>query len=118
MQSLAHSLCRAATPRLIGRDAPTLLQSARGQLFDTLLAHAGTPASHSRMRTPPMSLWIKLVLGAAAVYGVVVLVAYLGQRQLMYYPDRSRIEPAKAGLRAVQERVLKTSDGERIIAWY
>jgi len=65
-----------------------------------------------------MSLWIKLVLGAAAVYGVVVLVAYLGQRQLMYFPDRSRIEPAKAGLRAVQERVLKTSDGERIIAWY
>ena len=43
-----------------------------------------------------MSLWIKLVLGAAAVYGVVVLVAYLGQRQLMYFPDRTSIEPAKA----------------------
>jgi fermentation-respiration switch protein FrsA (DUF1100 family) len=49
---------------------------------------------------------------------VVTLIAYLGQRQLMYFPDRTRIQPANAGLTDVQERVLKTPDGERVIAWY
>jgi fermentation-respiration switch protein FrsA (DUF1100 family) len=65
-----------------------------------------------------MSFWIKLALGAAAVYGVVVLIAWLGQRQLMYFPDRTRIEPARAGLEGVEERVLETPDGERVIVWY
>ena len=65
-----------------------------------------------------MSIWIKIALGAAAVYGVVGLAAYLGQRKLMYFPDIARTPPAAAGLSGVEERVLKTPDGERIIAWY
>jgi fermentation-respiration switch protein FrsA (DUF1100 family) len=65
-----------------------------------------------------MSLWIKLALGVAALYGLVVLIAYLGQRQLLYFPDRTRIEPAEAGLKGVEERVLETPDGERLVAWY
>ena len=36
-----------------------------------------------------MSIWIKLALGAAAVYCAIGLVAYLGQRKLMYFPDRA-----------------------------
>jgi hypothetical protein len=65
-----------------------------------------------------MSWWIKLMLGAAAVYGLVGLAAYLGQRKLMYFPDRTQVQPAQVGLPGVYERVLRTPDGERIVAWY
>jgi fermentation-respiration switch protein FrsA (DUF1100 family) len=65
-----------------------------------------------------MSLWIKLALGAATLYGAVGLAAYLGQRKLMYFPDRARTLPAEVGLAGVAERVLETPDGERVIAWY
>jgi len=65
-----------------------------------------------------MAFWIKLLLGAAAVYAFVGLAAYLGQRKLMYFPDRVRIQPAEVGLRGVEERVIETPDGERFIAWY
>jgi fermentation-respiration switch protein FrsA (DUF1100 family) len=36
----------------------------------------------------------------------------------MYFPDTVRVPPAEAGLASVEERVLKTPDGERVIAWY
>ena len=65
-----------------------------------------------------MSLWIKLALGAVAVYAAVGLAAYLGQRKLMYFPDRVHRLPTEVGLTAVVERVIETSDGARIIAWY
>jgi len=65
-----------------------------------------------------MSFWIKLVLGTAAAYALVCVAAYLGQRKLMYFPDRARVQPADVGLAGVDERVLKTPDGERVIAWY
>jgi fermentation-respiration switch protein FrsA (DUF1100 family) len=65
-----------------------------------------------------MSPWIKLVLGAAVIYAAIALAAYLGQRRLMYFPDTVRVPPAEAGLASVEERVLKTPDGERVIAWY
>ena len=65
-----------------------------------------------------MSWWIKLALGAMAAYAVLGLAAYLGQRKLMYFPDRTHVQPADLGLAEVHERVLKTPDGERVIAWY
>jgi hypothetical protein len=65
-----------------------------------------------------MSWWIKLMLGTVAVYALVGAAAYLGQRKLMYFPDRTRVQPAEAGLADVHERVLETPDGERVIAWY
>ena len=65
-----------------------------------------------------MSFWIKLALGAVAVYAVLLLAGYYGQRKLMYFPDRARIQPAEMGLAGVEERVLQTPDGERVIAWY
>ena len=52
------------------------------------------------------------------VYALIALAAYLGQRRLMYFPDRARTLPAQAGLAGVEERVLKTPDGARVIAWY
>ena len=65
-----------------------------------------------------MPYWIKLALGAAAVYGVIALAAYLGQRKLMYFPDRAHTLPTEVGLAGVAERVLETAGGERVIAWY
>lgn len=65
-----------------------------------------------------MSFWIKLLLGLAATYALVALAGYFGQRKLMYFPDRARVQPAEVGLTDVSERVLKTPDGARIIAWY
>ncbi len=65
-----------------------------------------------------MSFWIKLVLGVAAAYVLIGLAGYLAQRKLMYFPDRARTQPAEIGLADVEERVLKTPDGEKVIAWY
>ena len=47
-----------------------------------------------------------------------VVAGYFGQRKLMYFPDRARVQPAEVGLAGVEERVLKTPDGARVIAWY
>ena len=65
-----------------------------------------------------MSLWIKVLLGVAAAYAVVAFAGYFGQRKLMYFPDRARVQPAEVGLTGVEERVLKTPDGARVVAWY
>lgn len=65
-----------------------------------------------------MSSLLKLAIAVVCVYGLIGLAAYLGQRRLMYFPDRARTPPAEAGLLGVEERVLKTPDGARVIAWY
>jgi len=65
-----------------------------------------------------MSLLIKLAVGVVCVYALVALAAYFGQRRLMYFPDRARTPPAQAGLVNVEERLLRTPDGARIVAWY
>lgn len=65
-----------------------------------------------------MTLLIKVVLGLLAAYLLLVVLAYYVQRRLMYFPDPARVAPASVGLTNVQERVLETQDGERVIAWY
>jgi fermentation-respiration switch protein FrsA (DUF1100 family) len=66
----------------------------------------------------PMSLLIKLGLAALCAYALVAFAAYFGQRRLMYFPDRARTAPAQAGLANVEERLLRTPDGARIVVWY
>lgn len=65
-----------------------------------------------------MTFPAKALLWVGLIYAAVVLAAWLGQRKLMYFPDRTRTEPAGWGLGGVQEVVLPTPDGERIIAWH
>lgn len=65
-----------------------------------------------------MSLLLKLVVAALCGCAMVVLVAYFGQRKLIYFPDRARVQPIALGLAGVEERILKTPDGERLVAWY
>ena len=65
-----------------------------------------------------MSLLVKLVVFALCAYAAILVAAYLGQRRLMYFPDRAYTRPAEVGLMDVEERVLKTPDGARVITWY
>jgi fermentation-respiration switch protein FrsA (DUF1100 family) len=64
-----------------------------------------------------MTLLKWLVLAAAAFGGLVVLM-YVFQRSLMYFPERLRTAPAEAGLSSAEEVVLDTADGEKVIAWH
>lgn len=50
-------------------------------------------------------------------YGLVAVGMYAGQRNLLYRPDPTRVDPRSLGL-DVSERVLGTTDGERIVTWY
>src|SRR5262245_13459929 len=65
-----------------------------------------------------MSTLLKILAAAAGVYLLVALIMYMGQRRLMYFPDTTHTLPAHAGLTNVSERILKTPDGARIVAWY
>jgi uncharacterized protein len=65
-----------------------------------------------------MSLLHYLSIGAAGLFVAGLSAVYLGQRRLMYFPDRVRTLPAQVGLAAVEERTLATPDGARVIAWY
>jgi uncharacterized protein len=65
-----------------------------------------------------MSFLLKLAAAVLCAYALVVFAAYFGQRRLMYFPDRARTPPSQAGLANVEERLLRTPDGVRIVAWY
>jgi fermentation-respiration switch protein FrsA (DUF1100 family) len=43
---------------------------------------------------------------------------YVAQRSLMYYPEQQRTSPVEIGLLDVQEIILDTADGEKVIVWY
>jgi hypothetical protein len=60
--------------------------------------------------------WI--ILAVLAGYGGVLVLMYVFQRALMYFPDAARTPPARAGLPQAEEVVLTASDGEKLIAWY
>ncbi len=59
--------------------------------------------------------YVGLVL---VIYAAVVFAAYLFQRKLQYFPSPERVAPIEAGLKNIEEIVLETPDGERLIAWY
>ena len=61
---------------------------------------------------------LKLFVAAAVMFGGLVAVMYFAQRTLMYFPERQRTSPAEAGLPDVQEIMLDTADGEKVIVWY
>ena len=51
-------------------------------------------------------------------YGGLLLLVYLGQRALQYFPERAHTPPAAAGLPEAEEVVLDSSGGERVIVWH
>src|SRR5947207_5064809 len=61
---------------------------------------------------------LKWLIAVAAVFGGSVGLMYVAQRALMHHPEALRTPPAAAGLFDVQEFVLDTADGEKVIVWY
>ncbi len=59
-----------------------------------------------------------LLVMAAAGYLALVVLMYVAQRSMMYFPLAARTSPAAAGLPQAEELVLDTADGERVIAWH
>jgi uncharacterized protein len=55
---------------------------------------------------------------AVLLYGGLLALMYVFQRKLMYFPDARHTPPAAAGLPQAEEVVLKTSDGETLVAWH
>jgi fermentation-respiration switch protein FrsA (DUF1100 family) len=64
-----------------------------------------------------MAMLAKIAVWALVLYASVVVLAWLGQRRLMYFPDTQRVPPAHAGLGGVEERILTTSDGAELLVW-
>jgi len=64
-----------------------------------------------------MSTLLKFLAIALAVYVLVVVVAWLGQRRLMYVPDATPYTPQSLGLTAVDVREVRTPDGARLVVW-
>jgi len=64
-----------------------------------------------------MGMLVNLAGMSIALYVMVTGAAWLGQRYLMYVPNATRVAPAAAGLAGVQEQILATPDGARLIAW-
>jgi len=59
-----------------------------------------------------------LIILAAAAYGGLLVLMYVFQRSLMYFPDPARVAPALAGLPQAQEVTFQSSDGETLLAWF
>jgi fermentation-respiration switch protein FrsA (DUF1100 family) len=55
---------------------------------------------------------------AAGGYVALLMLMYAGQRKLQYVPDPVRRPPAAVGLPQAEERVLETTDGERVTVWH
>ena len=58
------------------------------------------------------------VLIAIAVYALIVVVMYVGQRGLMYPARGTAGPPAAAGLSDAREIRIETADGLRLLSWY
>ena len=65
-----------------------------------------------------MSSLGKFLLLVLAIYVAFVLLVFLGQRKLMYYPTTQRVQPADAGLSGIDEIVLELANGDRLYSWY
>ena len=65
-----------------------------------------------------MSAIGKVLIGLVAAYAVLVLLVFLGQRKLMYYPTTQRVTPADAGLHAVDEVIVEIDNGWQLYSWY
>lgn len=59
-----------------------------------------------------------LAVALVTAYGFVIIVLFVFQSRLQYFPDRRRSPVAQSGLTGGEELMLATSDGESLIAWH
>lgn len=103
------------------RPAQTAVEKTRRYAALVLAIPAGllsraSSNPHPRSRTMTVLGWIAVI----AVCGYVGLTAmiYLAQRSLMYFPDRTHVTPAAAGLPEATEVPLTAADGVQIRIWH
>jgi hypothetical protein len=65
-----------------------------------------------------MSLPLKVVFSLGLAYALILAAAYVAQRRLMYFPDRTRTPPAAIGLASVEELEIPAPDGVHVVAWH
>ena len=65
-----------------------------------------------------MEIIVRFAAYAVLAYGLLVGVMYVFQRSLMYFPDKSAIQPAHAGVPDMTVRTLTTEDGVELVTWY
>jgi uncharacterized protein len=58
-----------------------------------------------------------LVIGLFGAYVAMLALLYLKQREMLYPRNPARAEIASANLPGVEETMLATADGERLVAW-
>jgi fermentation-respiration switch protein FrsA (DUF1100 family) len=59
-----------------------------------------------------------LLIGLIGAYAALLLLMFVFQRALMYFPNPARTPPAAAGLPEVEELILTSADGEKLVAWF
>ena len=59
-----------------------------------------------------------ILAGVAALYLLVAVALYLGQRRVLYLPDDNVPEPARAGVPEMERVSLATGDGLSLAAWW
>jgi fermentation-respiration switch protein FrsA (DUF1100 family) len=65
-----------------------------------------------------MVTWKWIIILGFLGYCAVLALMYVFQRSLMYFPDQVRTPPAAAGLPQAEEVLLRTADGEKLVAWH
>ena len=58
---------------------------------------------------------MELIAWVVAVYAVICVAAYFGNRLYMYFPDPTRAAPAEAGLDGVEEIEIAVADGVTLV---
>jgi fermentation-respiration switch protein FrsA (DUF1100 family) len=61
---------------------------------------------------------MELIPWLVAVYAVICVTAYFGNRLFMYLPDPTRVAPTEAGLESVEEIEIAGSDVVALVAWH
>jgi uncharacterized protein len=60
---------------------------------------------------------MELIASLLAIYAVICVGVYFGNRLLMYFPDPTRVAPAEVGLKGVEEVKIAAANGITLIAW-
>jgi uncharacterized protein len=99
-------------------NVPSLLRSRALAISRVLLAHAWRkkPGTRPASRTMIVLGWTAVI--ALCLYAALATMVYLAQRSLMYFPDKTHVTPAEAGLPEAQQVSLTASDGAQIVAWH
>jgi uncharacterized protein len=61
---------------------------------------------------------IRIILGVALVYVLVIALLFVFQRRVIYHPNPTRVEPAQYGVPQMREVSLATKDDLDLLAWW